>query len=104
MIKTIKVGTKINDAVSEVEKILQSDGITLRASGNAISKAITIAEIVKRNTTVGALSQSNTLCKVSSKAKTSAEEADEEEGEWKETCQPLKSSFEPCLEITLRRA
>lgn len=105
MIKAIKIGTKINEAVSEVEKILQSDDVTLLAIGNAISKAITISEIIKRNTTEGSLSQTNSLTKVYRAVKEKgSQEIDEEEGEWKETSQSTKSKFEPCLEITLRRA
>ncbi|CCG80558.1 F-box domain protein [Taphrina deformans PYCC 5710] len=63
MNKTIKSGTRINETVAAVEKALVGNSVVLTATGNAISKAITIAEIVQRNAVADSITQSNQLSK-----------------------------------------
>lgn len=109
MNKAIKSGTSINDTVAAVEKALEHGNVVLTAAGNAISKAITISEIVHRNTPTGSLKQANRLYKgpyiQKEKEVPSLRAADEEEGEFEEVLPPKEQDrFQPCLEITLTRA
>lgn len=106
MNKTIKLGTRINETVEQVEQALESIGsATLIASGNAISKAITIAEIVKRNSRQP-LKQLNRLSKspvqVAKAVVSAALGEEEEEGEWKAVpAADYSEKFTPRLEIHL---
>lgn len=108
MIKSITLGTKISDAVTFVEGALVTDSVTLTASGNAISKAITISEIVKRNAgDTHNITQSNALSKVplipKKKRPGPSVPKDSEEGEWQDIQPKGADKFQPRLEITLSR-
>lgn len=100
MQKVIKLGTSVNEAVSAVEAALENGSVTLQGKGTAISKTITIAEIVKRKASADSITQENRLCRapiMDQKA------VDGEEGEFKAVESSLRDKFLPCLEITLTR-
>lgn len=102
MHKKIRAGTRINETVDQVEKALDSnDSVTLEASGNAISKAITIAEIVKRNTSTLRINNRLFRAEVDTKDKEPAGEAEDEEGRWRAVQTTSTRKFIPCLEIIL---
>lgn len=144
MIKKIRLGTRINEAVEQVQTVLNPDltttnnsntnedgaiqrSITLVASGAAISKAITIAEIVKRrglgnnkqscdiiqNTRLVSQEPSHSSAAIQTKTSkmdldNGNEEQDkevvvEEEGQWKEVLgdRQRQPQIVPVLEITL---
>lgn len=95
----ITANSNMNVVITDLQLEYAKAGVvSISASGNAISKAITVSEIMKRKD--GSMKVESRLYKVPMPVKNVD---DEEDGNWKNTAIVTSEKFLPCLEITLRR-